>query len=546
MEDPNGQCATSTRQLPDTEVKDVSGKAMIKNLTDEIIEPSVTEVMDDERSQTASIKLTDNLKKALKKYAKFVGPGLLISVAYVDPGNYSTATSAGSQNQFSMLFIVLLSNILAIFLQCLCIKLGTVTGLDLSRACREYLPRWLNWTIYVFAEGAIIATDVAEVIGTAIALNILIRVPLPAGVAISVVDIILIMLTYRPGYSMKFVRIFEFAVALLVLGVAICFAVELAYIPKTTPARKVFRGFAPSRQMFENNGIYTAISILGATVMPHSLFLGSALVQTRLLEYDVDHGNYIMTDDDKTTDKKQLKDIQEQKYWEYRPTLSAIRYCMKYSMIELIATLFTIALFVNCAILVVAGAILYGTPEAINADLYTVHKLLSRFVAPAAGTIFMLALLLSGQSAGIVCTMAGQVVSEGHINWKLKPWQRRLATRAISLVPCLVISISMGKDALSKALNASQVVLSITLPFLVAPLIYFTCSKKFMKTEIITDDDHFDELDSTLENERNVKQINMANGWIVTIISVVVWIFLSVLNVYALVQLGLSHGDISG
>lgn len=489
------------------------------------------------------------LKTGLKKYLKFIGPGILVSVAYIDPGNYSTATSAGASNQFSLLCVVLLSNFIAIFLQCLCIKLGSVTGMDLSRCCRTHLPRWMNWTIYVFAECAIIATDVAEVIGTAIALNILIRVPLPAGVVITLVDVLAIMATYRPGASsMKVVRMFELFVAVLVVGVCICFAVELAYIPKTTSAAKVFRGFVPSGQMFDHNGIYTAISILGATVMPHSLFLGSALVQPRLLEYDVNNGNYSMLAED--SEKENKESIMDDRYFNYKPTRAAIRYCMKYSMVELALTLFTLALFVNCAILVVAGSTLYGSPDAADADLYSIHDLLSKTLAPIAGTIFMLALLLSGQSAGIVCTMAGQIVCEGHIHWKMKPWQRRLITRAISLIPCLAISISLGKEALSKALNASQVVLSIVLPFLVAPLIYFTCSKKIMQTEVtVKDTDVCEDTNSDaateLENGQSTKVVNMANNWVVTIISFIVWIFLSVLNVYAIVQLGITHGEIS-
>ncbi|SMN22456.1 similar to Saccharomyces cerevisiae YOL122C SMF1 Divalent metal ion transporter with a broad specificity for di-valent and tri-valent metals [Maudiozyma saulgeensis] len=522
-------------------------------------------------------KIKTNTKNILSKYLKFVGPGIMVAVAYIDPGNYSTAVSAGASNEFSLLCIVLLSNFIAIFLQCLCIKLGSVTGKDLSRNCYEHLPRWLNYIIYFFAECAIISTDVAEVIGTAIALNILIKVPLPAGVVITIVDVLTVMVAYKPGASsMRFIRYFEMGVALLVVGVCICFAIELAYIPKETSVRHVFRGFVPSSQMFEHNGIYTAISILGATVMPHSLFLGSGLVQPRLLDYDIAHNNLgVLTDniDDEEEvevgnsnainrdeeDKKRASREQsmEDRYFNYRPTLDAIRYCMKYSMVELTLTLFTLALFVNCAILVVSGSTLYNTPNAADADLYAVHDLLSSNLAPAAGTIFMLALLFSGQSAGIVCTMAGQIVCEGHINWKLAPWQRRLVTRCISIIPCLVISISIGKEALNKALNASQVVLSIVLPFLVAPLIYFTCSKKIMRTEVTVHDSDLDITEQHLKQEEKnidivenedgttIKVVNMANNWIVTIIAGIVWVFLSLLNVYAIVQLGLTHGDVS-
>lgn len=505
-------------------------------------------------------------KSILLKYLRFVGPGIMVAVAYIDPGNYSTAVSSGAAHEFSLLCIVLLSNFIAIFLQCLCIKLGSITGKDLSRCCRAYLPKWMNWIIYFFAEAAIISTDIAEVIGTAIALNILIKVPLPAGVAITCVDVLTVMIGYRPGSSsMRMIRMFEYAVAVLVFGVFLCFAIELAYIPKSTSVAHVFRGFIPSKQMFQNNGMYDAISILGATVMPHSLFLGSALVQPRLLEYDIKHKNYSVLRNDET-DVKNKEIIMEEKYFNYRPTIDSIKYCMKYSMVELTLTLFTVALFVNCAILIISGATLFNTPNASDADLYGIHDLLSRNLAPAAGTIFMLALLLSGQSAGIVCTMAGQIVCEGHINWKLLPWQRRLVSRCISVIPCLVISICLGKNALNKALNASQVVLSIVLPFLVAPLIYFTCSKKIMTTEItrvnkkvetdtsnnINDEGNIDlrqDLESIEPNyedsddTKNIETINMANNWITSIIAIIVWLFLSLLNCYAIVELGITHGS---
>ncbi|SCU93965.1 LANO_0E05292g1_1 [Lachancea nothofagi CBS 11611] len=497
----------------------------------------------------ALLRMGSKIREVLKTYLKFVGPGLMVSVAYMDPGNYSTAVDAGATNKYALLFIILLSNIIAIFLQSLCIKLGTVTGLDLSRACRKYLPRWLNWVLYICAEVAIIATDVAEVIGSAVALNILIKVPLPAGVAITVVDVLFVMIAYRPGSSsMRFVRFFELAVAALVVGVCVCFCVELAFLPHI-PVREVFRGFAPSKEMFQNNGIYIATSILGATVMPHSLFLGSGLVQPRLLEYDQKNGNYSklvsaeVNSVDSSSEKVSEDEKLDQAYLNYKPTMSAISYALKYSIWELAITLFTFALFVNSSILIISGTTLYGSPEAAGADLYTIHDLLSKNLAPVVGTIFMLALLLSGQSAGIVCTIAGQIVSEGHINWKMKPWKRRIATRMISIIPCLAISLSIGRPALSKALNASQVILSLLLPLLTAPLIYFTCKKSIMKVEKHGNlDDHTSASD--IENCDEIT-IDMSNNWITSSVAVVIWLFISVLNVYAIVQLGLSHGDIS-
>lgn len=466
------------------------------------------------------------------KYASFIGPGIMVSVAYMDPGNYATGVTAGALNRFSLLFIVLLSNFIAIFLQLLCIKLGTVTGYDLARCCRENLPRKLNYVLWFLAECAIIATDVAEVIGSAIALNILLKVPLPAGVAITVVDVLVVMCAYRSDSPLaRFVRYFEYSVGLLVVGVVVCFAVELAYLPKgSAPPAEVMRGFVPSREMFQNGGMTIATSLIGSTVMIHSLFLGSGLVQPRLREYDLNNGNMKFGSDEKN-DTKVLEYI----YHEYRPSYDAIKYCLKYLAIELVVTLSTFALFVNAAILIVAGATLYGTAQAVDANLYDIHALLLASLAPVAGTIFMLALLFSGQSAGIVCTIAGQMVSEGHLNWKVKPWVRRLATRGIAIIPCLGISLGIGKDALNTALNVSQIVISILLPFLTAPLIYFTCNKTIMRVEkpreLLVDGEI-----NTEEGEPEYWQ--MENSWPTTIGVVTIWIFISSLNVYALYQMG--------
>jgi metal iron transporter len=448
----------------------------------------------------------------------------------MDPGNYATGVTAGASNRYSLLFIVFLSNIIAIFLQILCIRLGSVTGYDLARCCREYFPKKLNYVLWVLAECAIIATDVAEVIGSAIALNILLKIPLPAGVCITIVDVLFVLMAYRNDTSStKFVRLFEYMVAVLVLGVTVCFAVELSKVHAN--ARDVFRGFVPSKEMFAGSGMTIATSIIGATVMVHSLFLGSGIVQPRLREYDVQHGIVKFDDDEHDTDsvdEKQSQDSREAAYFysSYKPSYQAIKYSLKYSVIELTLTLLTFALFVNSAIVIVSGATMYDTPEAVDADLYTIHDLLSRNLAPAVGTIFMLALLFSGQSAGIVCTIAGQIVSEGHINWTLKPWLRRLVTRAISIVPCLIISLCIGRNGLGTALNVSQVVISLLLPPLTAPLIYFTCKKSIMKVEL------------PLELQTGGEKYKyMNNSWWVAGLAGIIWLVISALNVYAIVDM---------
>lgn len=502
---------------------------------------------------------------AIKEYTKFIGPGFMISVAYMDPGNYSTDVAAGAGFRFDLLFVILLSNCIAVYLQSLAIKLGSVSGRDLAQISREELPRWLNIFLYILAEIAIIATDIAEVVGTAIGLNILLKIPLIAGTLITIVDVLIVLMAYRPGNSMHLVHIFEYGVAALVLGVVVCFAVQLARIPPV-PIREVLRGYIPSAGIVKDNALYSACGILGATVMPHSLYLGSAIVKPRLLDYDIKNGNMSTYSEEDIAKDPFIYD-------RYRPSVSSINHALKFSVIELSVSLFTFALFVNSSILIVAGATIYGTEDADNADLYTIHKTLSTLLSSAAGTIFMLALLFSGQSAGIICTIAGQIVSEGYLNWSISPWIRRLVTRAIAIVPCLIVTAAVGKQGLSATLNASQVALSILLPFLVAPLIYFTCKNSVMTIQAVEDEvsSHSDNNDSTTgividntghpeivesvaqsftDEKKSTTQVNyragpalsktvsFKNNWSTTIVGVLVWIFIAVLNIYLLVCLG--------
>ncbi|KAI5467817.1 transporter smf2 [Mariannaea sp. PMI_226] len=477
------------------------------------------------------------VKDIVVKYGSFIGPGFMISVAYIDPGNYSTDVAAGASYRFRLLFIVLLSNLFAILLQSLCIKLGTVTGLNLAEACRAFLPRWLNIILYLFAEAAIIATDIAEVIGFAIGLNMLApKLPLVAGCAISILDVMIILLFYRPHGSMKGLRIFEYFIVCLVLAVVVCFCVQLSLI-KDTPVGQVFKGYLPSKALVEQQGLYQACGILGATVMPHSLYLGSGIVQPRLRAYDEKHG---LLPPPRTASSDDAGDEKAT----YVPSLAAIRYSIRFATAELAISLFTFALFVNSAILIVAGVSLYGNPDAADADIFSIHTLLSESVSPVAGTIFALALLLSGVSAGIVCTIAGQMVSEGALNWKMRPWLRRLMTRSISITPSIIIAGAVGRSGLTAALNASQVVLSIVLPFVTAPLIYFTCRRKYMTV-------HSNRVGfpighvmdrrrrSTVGSMHNPDDdVTMANSWIIATISVVVWLIIAIMNVANLVLLG--------
>ncbi|KNB01526.1 manganese transporter [Fusarium oxysporum f. sp. lycopersici 4287] len=455
------------------------------------------------------------LKEMLIKVGSFIGPGFMISVAYIDPGNYSTDIAAGASYRFRLLFIVLLSNVFAIFLQSLAIKLGTVSGLNLAQACRAFLPRWLNYILYVFAEAAIIATDIAEVIGFAIALNLLVpKIPLVAGCAISILDVMVLLIFYRPEGSMKGLRYFEIFIMCLVLGVVVCFCIQLSLIKDTTPG-EVFQGYLPSKYLIESEAIYQACGILGATVMPHSLYLGSGIVQPRLREYDELSA---LLPRQVASEPSIVDDSIDKGY--YVPSEKAIKHSLKLSILDLAISLFTFALFVNSAILIVAGAALYNNPNARDADIFGIHDLLSKSISPAAGTIFALALLLSGVSAGIVCTIAGQMVSEGALNWNIKPWLRRLVTRSISITPSIIIAGAVGREGLNAALNGSQVALSIILPFVTAPLIYFTCR------------------DKSRNGSRTPRYHSMTNSWLTMILAILIWLFMAIMNVANLVFLG--------
>lgn len=267
--------------------------------------------------------------------------------------------------------------------------------------------------------------------------------------------------------------------------------------------------------------------------MPHSLYLGSGIVQPRLREFDDAH---VQTQHPNATNIPDDASLSSDSVAKYRPSLAAIQACMSYSIVELAISLFTFALFVNSAILIVAGASLYDHPEAVDADLFSIHALLSRSIAPVAGTMFALALLLSGTSAGIVCTIAGQIVSEGQLNWTLKPWLRRLITRSISITPSIVIAGAVGREGLGKALEGSQVALSIILPFVSAPLIWFTCRSKYMKVAVRSEGPGSG---SAGEDGGGADCVQMRNHWITAGFAVVIWGVIVVMNVALLVLVGL-------
>ena len=358
-------------------------------------------------------------------------------------------------------------------------------------------------------------------IGSAIALNLLLKIPLVAGCALTLVDVLIILFFYSPSGSMRRLRAFEFFVIVLVLGVVICFCIQLSFI-RDTSVGEVFRGYIPSSAVVKGQGIYLSCGILGATVMPHSLYLGSGIVQPRLRHFDP-HAESCARNHSAGEESEKVT---------YRPSLAAIKACLTYSTVEVGISLFTFALFVNSAILIVAGASLSSNSGAQDADLFSVHDLLSKSLAPVAGTIFALALLLSGTSAGIVATIAGQMLSEGALNWTIAPWLRRFLTRAISITPSIIIAAAVGKKGLSNALNATQVTLSVVLPFVSAPLIYFTCRNKYMVVAGCSPEPG----DS---GDGEAAPVKMRNHWIVAALAVAIWIVIAIMNVSLLVLVGL-------
>ncbi|KAK3293337.1 natural resistance-associated macrophage protein-domain-containing protein [Chaetomium fimeti] len=442
---------------------------------------------------------SDSFWSKIWTFFKFLGPGAIISVAYVDPDNYQTAIASGSSFQYRLLFMVLVSNIIAIYIQSLCIKLGTVTGMDLAQLNHLYLPRWLELFIYVIAEASIIATDLGQVIGQSIALNILIpALPLSAACVISVADTLLILLFYTPTGELRRVRVFEVFVALLVAAVFVTLCVALSMV--SPPAGPVFRGFLPSREVFVDTGLYEMCAILGGTLMPHALYVGTALSRSRLYDYDAKqqqqhHHHYhpttttAATTTNRPASPTSSSSTLDQDHPPYRPSLRAIRACLRYSIAELCVTLFTVAVFVNSALLIIAGTAFYHPPtnpssssseETPSDDLYTLHHLFQHTISPASATLFAVSLLFSGVSAGVVSTVAGQVVMEGAFSLRLAPFVRRLVTRCVAIIPALAIALAVGRDGLSRALVACNYLLAIALIPITFPLIWYTGGRRYM------------------------------------------------------------------
>ena len=371
----------------------------------------------------------------------FIGPGFLISVGYMDPGNWATDLAAGSRYGYTLLFVIMASNLMAILLQSLAIKLGVATERDLAQACRESYSRPVTIGLWIFAEIAIAACDLAEVIGSAIALQLLFGIPLIIGVLITGTDVLLILLLENRGF-----RYLEALVIVLIGTIALLFGVELVLSrPELEPILRHL--FVPSRAIFTNpEMLYIAIGILGATVMPHNLYLHSSIVQTR----------------------------------DYLRTAGGKREAIRFANIDS-ATALTMALFVNAAILIVAAAVFHRSGHTEVAEIGDAYQLLTPLLGfTGASTMFALALLASGQNSTITGTLAGQVVMEGFLELKLPPWKRRLITRLAAIIPTVIVTAIYGSQGTAKLIILSQVVLSMQLSFAVFPLVAFTSDSKRM------------------------------------------------------------------
>ena len=362
----------------------------------------------------------------------------------MDPGNWSTDIAGGSAYGYSLLFIILMASLIAIFLQALAVKQGLATERDLAQACRDSYPKWVVAPLWVIMEAAIAATDLAEVLGSAVALKLLFGIPLIAGVCVTAFDVLVVLFAYGRNF-----RILEVIVTTLVILITVCLAVQIGL--SKPESLEVMKGFLPSAPIFtDNNQLLIAIGIIGATVMPHNLFLHSSLVLTR----DVDRG-----------DVARVKE--------------AINYFTFDSTMCLIC-----ALFVNAAILVVAAAVFHVRGMNDVATLEEAHKLLAPILGSGASVVFAVALLASGQSSTLTGTLAGQVVMEGFLKWKIRPVYRRLATRGLAVIPAVIV-ISIGGDkSANDLLIISQVILSVALPFAIFPLVHITSSSLKMGVHV--------------------------------------------------------------
>jgi manganese transport protein len=425
-----------------------------------LCEPAQDKVVTVSRSGAMSLEgLHDSVKvphhKAgfWKQIAAFFGPAVLVSVAYMDPGNWGTDLQAGAQFKYGLLWVVGLASVMAIFLQIIAARLGIATGRDLAQCCYDWYPKWTRVPNWLMAELAIIACDLAEVLGGAVALLMLFHIPIFWGVIITGVDVLLLLAMQRFG-----MRTIEAIVLLLVVTIGVCYFIEIFVLPQTQPSFLEMGRAMVTPTLTSATMIYVAIGIIGATVMPHVLYLHPALVQSRKFQKDDE----------------------------------SIRKAIRFNTYDVVANL-SVAFLINAAILVLAAVVFYGktsvtvpsghvipfndSTDWIQAAYLTLAPLLGKAVA---GTLFAVALLASGQSATIVGTLAGQVVMEGFMHWRIKPWLRRLITRSLAIIPTAIFVFIRGANNVTDLIVLSQVVLALQLPFAMFPLLHFASSRKRM------------------------------------------------------------------
>jgi manganese transport protein len=388
-----------------------------------------------------------------QQWRAFIGPAILVSVGYMDPGNWGTDLAGGAQFKYGLLWVIALASIMAIFMQVISARLGVVTGKDLAQACRDWMPAWTRWPNWFFCESAIAACDLAEVLGSAVAINLMFHIPMLWAVIITGLDVLLLLALQRYG-----MRTIEAIVLLLIVTIGLCYLIEIFVLPQTHPDF-LEMGKALATPGFRRAGmIYVAIGIIGATVMPHNLYLHSALVQSRKLQKDE----------------------------------ASIRSAIRFNTIDS-TTALSVAFLVNAAILVLAATVFYGKTSVAVAGGETVTfspesdwiRIAYLTLAPlvgtsAASTLFVVSLLASGQSSTITGTLAGQVVMEGFMRWRIQPWVRRLITRSMAIIPAIIMIAIRGNSTVNDLLMLSQVVLALQLPFAMFPLLAFTSSRKRM------------------------------------------------------------------
>jgi manganese transport protein len=390
-----------------------------------------------------------------EQWRAFVGPAILVSVGYMDPGNWGTDLQGGARFKYALLWVVGIASLMAIFMQVISARLGVVTGKDLAQCCRDWYPKWTRWPNWLMSEVAIGACDLAEVLGSAVALNLLFHIPLLWAVIITGLDVLLLLMLQRFG-----MRTIEAIVLLLIVTIGVCYFIEIFILPQTQPNFLEMGRALVSPHFGQVGMLYVAIGIIGATVMPHNLYLHSALVQSRKLQKDE----------------------------------PSIRSAIRFNTIDSVVAL-AIAFFVNAAILVLAATVFFGKESVtvsggqvvtfsadsdwIRVAYLTLAPLLG---TAAASTLFAVALLASGQSSTITGTLAGQVVMEGFMRWRIQPWVRRLITRTLAILPAVFIIGLRGEGSVTDLLTLSQVVLALQLPFAMFPLLHFTSSGKRMGT----------------------------------------------------------------